>query len=156
MQGLKRVYIYLNAFRERSFTGSTNMMADRKFLCSTTGKCWYMLCIIYCFFTSEVGRCCQSWQGREFCSGGYDYTCSVGTSLLLKMTVDSILVEEGINGEVEAIDMTSAYGNSADLILTSKEIGEEIEGQVSGKLVYISNFMDKEEVKEKILKAIGD
>lgn len=80
----------------------------------------------------------------------------VGTSLLLKMTVDSILEEEGINGEVEAVDMTSACGNSADLILTSKEIGEEIEGQVSGKLVYISNFMDKEEVKEKILKAIGD
>lgn len=80
----------------------------------------------------------------------------VGTSLLLKMTVDSILEEEGINGEVEAIDMTSACGNSADLILTSKEIGEEIEGQVSGKLVYISNFMDKEEVKEKILRAIGD
>ncbi len=68
----------------------------------------------------------------------------VGTSLLLKMTVDSILEEEGINGDVEAIDMTSACGNSADLILTSKEIGEEIEGQVSGKLVYISNFMDKE------------
>ncbi|EHK2442466.1 PTS sugar transporter subunit IIB [Clostridium perfringens] len=80
----------------------------------------------------------------------------VGTSLLLKMTVDSILEEEGINGEVEAVDMTSACGNSADLILTSKEIGEEIERQVSGKLVYISNFMDKEEVKEKILKAIGD
>ncbi|EHK2346417.1 PTS sugar transporter subunit IIB [Clostridium perfringens] len=80
----------------------------------------------------------------------------VGTSLLLKMTVDSILEEEGINGEVEAIDMTSACGNSADLILTSKEIGKEIEGQISGKLVYISNFMDKEEVKEKILKAIGD
>ncbi|MGU8558854.1 PTS sugar transporter subunit IIB [Clostridium perfringens] len=68
----------------------------------------------------------------------------VGTSLLLKMTVDSILEEEGINGEVEASDMTSACGNSADLILTSKEIGEEIERQVSGKLVYISNFMDKE------------
>ncbi|SQC08399.1 PTS system lactose/cellobiose-specific transporter subunit IIB [Clostridium perfringens] len=80
----------------------------------------------------------------------------VGTSLLLKMTVDSILEEEGINGEVEASDMTSACGNSADLILTSKEIGKEIEGQVSGKLVYISNFMDKEKVKEKILKAIGD
>ncbi|MBI6090230.1 PTS sugar transporter subunit IIB [Clostridium perfringens] len=78
----------------------------------------------------------------------------VGTSLLLKMTVDSILEEEGINGEVEASDMTSACGNSADLILTSKEIGKEIEGQISGKLVYISNFMDKEEVKEKILKAI--
>lgn len=80
----------------------------------------------------------------------------VGTSLLLKMTVDSILEEEGINGDVEAIDMTSACGNSADLILTSKEIGKEIEGQISGKLVYISNFMDKEEVKNKILKAIGD
>ncbi|MGU9046153.1 PTS sugar transporter subunit IIB [Clostridium perfringens] len=80
----------------------------------------------------------------------------VGTSLILKMTVDSILEEEGINGEVEASDMTSACGNSADLILTSKEIGKEIEGQISGKLVYISNFMDKEEVKEKILKAIGD
>lgn len=80
----------------------------------------------------------------------------VGTSLLLKMTVDSILEEEGINGYVEASDMTSAYGNSADLILTSKEIGKEIEGQISGKLVYISNFMDKEEVKNKILKAIGD
>ncbi|MGU8585813.1 PTS sugar transporter subunit IIB [Clostridium perfringens] len=80
----------------------------------------------------------------------------VGTSLLLKMTVDSILEEEGINGDVEASDMTSACGNSADLILTSKEIGKEIEGQISGKLVYISNFMDKEEVKEKILKAIGD
>ncbi|WP_300261209.1 PTS sugar transporter subunit IIB [Clostridium sp.] len=79
----------------------------------------------------------------------------VGTSLILKMTVDSIIEEEGINAEVEAIDMTSACGNSADLILTSKEIGEEIEGQVSGKLVYISNFMNKEEIKEKILEVIN-
>lgn len=78
----------------------------------------------------------------------------VGTSLLLKMTVDSVLSEEEIDAEVEAMDMTSVCGYSADIILTSKEIGQQIEGQVNGKLVYISNFMNKEEVKEKILENI--
>lgn len=75
----------------------------------------------------------------------------VGTSLLLKMTVDGVLSEEGIEGEVEAMDMTSVCGSSADIILTSKEIGEEIKEQVQGALIYISNFMDTEEVREKIL-----
>lgn len=78
----------------------------------------------------------------------------VGTSLFLKMTVDSVLEEEGIIGEVQALDMTSACGCEADLILTSKEIGEQIQGQVSGKIVYISNFMDKEEIRSKILESI--
>ncbi|MGG5460616.1 PTS sugar transporter subunit IIB [Clostridium sp. B9] len=78
----------------------------------------------------------------------------VGTSLLLKMTVDSVLEEQGICGEVEALDMTSACGGNADLILTSKEIGEQIKEQVSGKMIYISNFMDKEEIKIKILENI--
>lgn len=75
----------------------------------------------------------------------------VGTSLLLKMTVDGVLSEEGIEGEVEAMDMTSVCGSSADIILTSKQIGEEIKEQVQGKLIYISNFMNTEEVREKIL-----
>lgn len=78
----------------------------------------------------------------------------VGTSLLLKMTVDSVLYEEGIDCEVEASDMTLASYNSSDLILTSKEIGEEIKNKARGKLIYISNFMDKEEVREKILKEV--
>lgn len=75
----------------------------------------------------------------------------VGTSLLLKMTVDRVLNEEGVEGEVEAMDMTSVCGCHADIILTSKEIGEEIKDKVQGNLVYISNFMDTEEVREKIL-----
>lgn len=74
----------------------------------------------------------------------------VGTSLLLKMTIESILSEEGIEGEVEAQDMTSVCGNSADLIFTSKEIKEQIEGSVTGKIITISNFMDKEEIRKYI------
>lgn len=71
----------------------------------------------------------------------------VGTSLLLKMTIESVLSEEGIEGEVESQDMTSVCGNSADLIFTSKEIKEQIEGNVTGKIITISNFMDKEEIR---------
>lgn len=74
----------------------------------------------------------------------------VGTSLLLKMTIESVLSEEGIVGEVEAQDMTSVCGNSADLIFTSKEIKEQIEGNVTGKIITISNFMDKEEIRKYI------
>ncbi|WP_300347736.1 PTS sugar transporter subunit IIB [Clostridium sp.] len=74
----------------------------------------------------------------------------VGTSLLLKMTIESVLSEEGIEGEVEAQDMTSVCGNSADLIFTSKEIKEQIEGNVTGKIINISNFMDKEEIRKYI------
>lgn len=80
----------------------------------------------------------------------------VGTSLLLKMTIDSILSEEGINFQVEARDMTSICGEKFDLIFTSKEIGEEIKSNINGKLIYISNFMDKKEVKEKLLKALKE
>lgn len=74
----------------------------------------------------------------------------VGTSLLLKMTIESVLSEEGLVGEVEAQDMTSVCGNSADLIFTSKEIKEQIEGSVTGKIITISNFMDKEEIRKYI------
>lgn len=74
----------------------------------------------------------------------------VGTSLLLKMTIESVLSEEGIEGEVEAQDMTSVCGNSADLIFTSKEIKEQIEGSITGNIITISNFMDKEEIRKYI------
>lgn len=73
----------------------------------------------------------------------------IGTSILLKMNTEKALEALGADADVEAADIGVARGAAAmaDLVLTSQELYEQLEG-IDTKMEVIHNFMDIEEIKK--------
>jgi PTS system ascorbate-specific IIB component len=80
----------------------------------------------------------------------------IGTSILLKMNAEKVLEALGIEAEVEAADIGVAkgYGRTADIMLTSQDLAEEI-GDVPASVIVINNFFDLEEIRNKLDRAIN-
>lgn len=76
-----------------------------------------------------------------------------GSSLILKMNVDTILEEEGIQADVEACDLGSVGGSEADLIISTQELESKLT-DYDTKKVFVNNVVDKEAIKAKVLDAI--
>ncbi|HEY8364530.1 MAG TPA: PTS sugar transporter subunit IIB [Haloplasmataceae bacterium] len=70
----------------------------------------------------------------------------MGSSLILKMTVQSALKELGIKAEVEHWDMGTIKSKVADIIITTTGFTKNFEGQ--NNVIFINNIVDKKEVKE--------
>jgi len=76
---------------------------------------------------------------------------------LLRMNTEAALKVIGVeDASVEVADISSAkgMGASADIVLTSSELAEQL-GPVKGKLVTITNFFDKGEIERKLREALG-
>ncbi|QVK19823.1 PTS sugar transporter subunit IIB [Mycoplasmatota bacterium] len=78
----------------------------------------------------------------------------VGSSMVLKMTIDKACRQLGVDAEVENTDLTSARGVRCDAIFTSFELAEELASSVKVPLYPIKKYMDLEEVKESVEKLI--
>lgn len=76
-----------------------------------------------------------------------------GSSLILKMNVDTILEEEGIQADVEACDLGSVGGSDADLIISTQELESKLT-DYDTKKVFVNNVVDKEAIKSKVLDAL--
>lgn len=76
-----------------------------------------------------------------------------GSSLILKMNVESVLKEEGISAEVEACDLGSVGGSEADLIISTKDLESQLEGS-NVKKIFLHNVVDKSVLKEELLKVL--
>ena len=68
----------------------------------------------------------------------------IGTSVLLKVNVESVAADLGIDVNVTTSDAGTA--NMNDLVLTSAELAPELEGTTTPVEV-ITNFMDTDEIK---------
>lgn len=80
----------------------------------------------------------------------------VGTSLILKMNIESVLKNNNIEGEVFSEDIMSASSISCDLIFTSKEFYEDLKNNTKVPVIVIDNFLNKDEIKEKGLDVIKE
>jgi len=80
----------------------------------------------------------------------------IGTSILLKMNIEKVLDSLDIEGDVEAADIGVAkgFGRTADIMLTSQDLAEEI-GEVEATIIVIDNFFDLEEIESKLSTAIN-
>ncbi|WP_273333995.1 PTS sugar transporter subunit IIB [Dictyoglomus turgidum] len=80
----------------------------------------------------------------------------LGSSLVLKMTIEKALKELNLEGEVQTADIVTAKGASldADLIITSKELAEQF-GSVSVPIVTVKNYVDVKEFVEGIKKILN-
>lgn len=76
----------------------------------------------------------------------------VGSSMVLKMTIEKACRKLGIEVEVENADLTSARGVRCDAIFTSFELAETIKSSVQVPVYSIKRYMNIEEVTKSLLK----
>jgi PTS system ascorbate-specific IIB component len=67
---------------------------------------------------------------------------------MLKMKLDEICEEYGIEADIESTDFNSAQGKEADLIVTVKELANQFENK---KVAIIRSYVNKNKIKEDVL-----
>lgn len=73
----------------------------------------------------------------------------MGSSLILKMTVDKALKELEVTGhDIEHWDAGTVDSRNADLIVTSADFESRFAGR--DNVVFVTNVVNKEEVKGKL------
>jgi PTS system ascorbate-specific IIB component len=80
----------------------------------------------------------------------------IGTSMLLRMNVESAASNLGLDANVSTADIGTAKGaaQSANLILTSAELAEELSG-LEIPVGVIQNFMDVAEIETKLQELVA-
>jgi PTS system ascorbate-specific IIB component len=78
-----------------------------------------------------------------------------GTSMILKLSIDDILKEEGLEGhQVIPWDLGSFKGQRADIVVAPTDMESHLKG-TSAKVVLIKNLVDKAEIREKMIAAFN-
>ena len=77
----------------------------------------------------------------------------LGTSLVLRMTLDDVLQEHQINADTFCSDADTAIGQKFDLVLTSNEISKIFKDQ-DKPIIIINNFLSSREVQDKAIPVI--
>lgn len=75
----------------------------------------------------------------------------IGSSLMCAMKIEEICKEEGIDVDVNSCDFNSVAGKDVDLVVTIKELAEQI---TNLKVVSIRSYTNKRKIKEDILETI--
>ncbi len=80
----------------------------------------------------------------------------LGTGLLLRMQAEKALKVLGLQADVEVADIGTAraLASTADLIITSEELAQQL-GKVKPRVVTVVNFIDLQEMITKLRAAIG-
>ena len=80
----------------------------------------------------------------------------MGSSLILRMTVERALAQLGLDADVEAIDMGSYNGRrKPELIVTTPALAKNIEPKEGMAIATITNFTDVNAAKENIRAALN-
>jgi PTS system ascorbate-specific IIA component len=79
----------------------------------------------------------------------------MGTSLIMRMTAEEVFKALGLRAHVLATDVSSARGMPADMLIgQSMHTSEFVDGRVP-IVVTVDNFIDKVEMREKILAGLS-
>ncbi|MDQ0338775.1 PTS system ascorbate-specific IIB component [Caldalkalibacillus uzonensis] len=79
----------------------------------------------------------------------------LGSSLMLKMTVEKVLKEKGIKATVETCDFSAVSGVEADIILTNAEFAKQI-NHAQAKVAAVRNIASQEEVSTVLEQLLED
>ncbi len=77
----------------------------------------------------------------------------LGSSMILKMTLDKVLKNHGISAETFCSDEATSRGEFFDMVFTSEEMSHLFQGS-SKPVIVIKNFLSPAEVEEKGLEII--
>jgi len=74
----------------------------------------------------------------------------MGSSLILKMTVEDALRELGLPARVEHMDLSSVRSAPVDIIIAQPLHTEELRG-LKALVIPVTNFLDKEGIKRALV-----
>ncbi len=80
----------------------------------------------------------------------------VGSSMILRMSIEEALSNLGVEAEVEHTDLISIRGYVCDAIFTSHELASEIRETVNVPVYEVKRYMDVAEVTEQVKKFLGE
>lgn len=80
------------------------------------------------------------------CSSG------LGTSLLIRLNLEALLREFGIEADVQHTDASSMYYHDADLIIGAKQIVESLQVPNGVEVVSLDDIVDRNYLREKMVK----
>lgn len=80
----------------------------------------------------------------------------VGSSMLLKIKLQSVFDALGISANITTGDVTSASSASCDVIFTSDELSEILEKRVDIPVIVINSFVNVNEITEKVKKFLEE
>lgn len=72
----------------------------------------------------------------------------VGSSMILRMSIEKVCSKLGIDAEVENTDTNAARGARCDVIFTSAELADEIRTGVNVPVYAVKKYMDLNEVQQ--------
>ena len=78
----------------------------------------------------------------------------VGSSMVLKMTIDKAVRKLGIEADVENADVSTAKSSKCDAIFTSYDLAETLKETVKVPVLPVKRYMNIEEVTEQLKKII--
>ncbi len=78
----------------------------------------------------------------------------MGSSLILKMTVEKAFKELGIDAEVRHCNASEYKGKKADVVITTPSLAKTIQPPEETTVVLTKNFTDVKVIKEKIAEAL--
>ncbi|EOS53899.1 PTS sugar transporter subunit IIB [Paenibacillus barengoltzii] len=76
-----------------------------------------------------------------------------GTSLILRMNVETVLREMGIQAEVDHMDVSSASSMPADYIITNNELARSLPDH-RAQIIIVNNYFDLEEIRQNLKEAM--
>ena len=79
----------------------------------------------------------------------------VGSSMVLRFTIEKAAAALGVSVEVDNTDLTSAQAMPADAIFTSYQLVDQLKGAVQVPVLPVRNYMDKNEVQAQLATLIG-
>ncbi len=80
----------------------------------------------------------------------------VGSSMILKMTIQKAFKELGVEAEVVNTDISDAGSYKADAIFTSPDFVSDLEKRVKVGLYPVKKYSDLQEVKTQVEKLLED
>lgn len=80
----------------------------------------------------------------------------VGSSMILKMTIQKALKELDVEADVVNTDISDSASYKADAIFTSPQFVDDLSSRTSVPLYKIERYSDKEEVKKQIQQLLED
>ncbi|WP_414043939.1 PTS sugar transporter subunit IIB [Macrococcus sp. EM39E] len=79
----------------------------------------------------------------------------VGSSLMLKIKVKDVVKQNNFPIEVEHASLDAVQGYKGEFIITVADVADELSGKnLPQTIIGINNIVDKNEIKEKLEKAL--
>ncbi|MBO0452982.1 MULTISPECIES: PTS sugar transporter subunit IIB [Enterococcus] len=79
----------------------------------------------------------------------------VGSSMMMRLFTQQILDDEKIEAVVDAADIGSVDPNGYDILITTSDFADTLRDSTA-QIVRIDNMMDKDYLKEQLLKTINE